>query len=75
MSVYFVRAFDQLREMALTNKRLARKVDQLEKRISDHDDMLIELVREILQLIETPKPKEKKHSISFIISDELKKKA
>jgi hypothetical protein len=60
--------------MVLTNEKLARKVDQLEKRVSDHDEILIELVREIRQLIETPKPKEKRRSIGFIISDEFKKK-
>jgi hypothetical protein len=75
MSVYIVRAFVQLREMALTNEKLARKVGQLEKRVSDHDEILIELVREIRQLIETPKPKGKTRSIGFIISDELKKKS
>ena len=75
MSVYIVRAFIRLREVALTNEKLARKVTQLEKRVSDHDEILIELVREIRQLIETPKPKGKKRSIGFIISDELKKKS
>ena len=60
MSVYIVRAFIRLREMALTNEKLARKVDQLENRVSDHDEILIELVREIRKLIDTPKPKGKK---------------
>ncbi len=59
--------------MVLTNEKLARKVDQLETRVSDHDEILIELVQEIRKLIETPKPKGKKDSIGFIISDKLKK--
>lgn len=54
MSVFIVRAFVRLREMALTNEKLARKVDQLEKRVSDHDEILIELVQEIRELIEAP---------------------
>lgn len=74
MSVYIVRTFVRLREMALTNEKLARKVDQLEKRVSDHDEILIELIQEIRNLIEAPKPKGKKQSIGFIISDKLKKK-
>jgi hypothetical protein len=45
--------------MALTNEKLSRKANQLEKRVSDHDEMLIELVREIRKLIDAPKPKEK----------------
>jgi len=61
--------------MALTNERLARKVEQLENRVSDHDELLIELVREIRKLIDTPKPKRKKRSVGFIISDKLKKES
>jgi len=53
MSVYIVRAFIRLREIALTNDKLARKVEELEQRVSDHDEVLIDLVREIRQLIET----------------------
>lgn len=59
-SVFIVRAFFRLREMALTNEKLARKVDQLEKRVSDHDEVLVGLVREIRRLIDIPKPKRKK---------------
>ena len=75
MSVYIVRTFVRLREMALTNEKLARKVDQLENRVSDHDELLIELVREIRKLIDTPKPKRKKRLVGFIISDKLKKES
>jgi hypothetical protein len=73
MSVYIVRTFVRLREMALTNEKLARKVDQLETRVTDHDELLLELVREIRKLIDTPKPKRKKRLVGFIISDKLKK--
>ncbi len=73
MSVFIVRAFVRLREMALTNDKLARKFDQLEKRVSDHDEILIELVQELRKLIETPKPKGNNHSIGFIVSDKLKR--
>lgn len=75
MSVYIVRAFVQLREMALTNEKLAREVDQLERRVSEHDEILIELVREVSKLIEAPKSKEKKLPIGFIIPSESKKKS
>jgi hypothetical protein len=40
MSVFIVRTFVQLREMALTNEKLSRKFFQLEKRVSDHDEIL-----------------------------------
>ena len=73
MSIFIVRAFVRLREMALTNEELSRKVDQLEKRVSDHDEILIEMVREIRILIDTPKPKGKRKSIGFIVSDKTEK--
>lgn len=69
MSIFIVRAFIRLREMALTNEKLSRKMDQLEKRVCDHDDILIEMVREIRKLIDKPKPKRKPRSIGFIASD------
>jgi hypothetical protein len=66
MSVFIIRAFVRLREMVLENEKLARKVDQLERRVSDHDEVLIELVREIRRLIDIPKPQGRKHRIGFI---------
>jgi len=75
MSVYIVRTFVRLREMALTNEKLARKVDQLENRVTDHDELLIELVREIRKLIDAPKPGRKKRLVGCIISDKLKKES
>lgn len=56
MSVFIVRAFVRLRELTLTNEKLSRKVAQLEHRVRDHDEILIEIIREIRQLIEAPDP-------------------
>jgi hypothetical protein len=72
-SVFIVRTFVRLREMALTNEKLKRKFNQLEKRVSDHDEILIELVAEIRKRIDAPKPKGKTRSIGFIESDKMKK--
>ena len=73
MSVFIVRTFIKLRAMALTNEKLSRKVDQLEKRVSNHDEILIELVREIRKMIDTPAPIGKRKSIGFVISAKSKK--
>ena len=73
MSVFIVRTFIRLRTMALTNEKLSRKVDQLEKRVSNHDKILIELVREIRKMIDTPTPIGKRKSIGFVLSDKPKK--
>ena len=71
MSVFIIRAFVRLREMALTNEKLARKVDQLENRVSDHDEILMELIKEIRKLVDGPKPG-KKQSIGFLKSSKGK---
>lgn len=68
MSVFIVRAFIRLREIVSTNEKLARKVDQLERRVSDHDEVLIDLVHEIRKLIETPNQKVQKKKLGFINS-------
>jgi hypothetical protein len=73
MSVFIVRTFIRLRAMALTNEKLSRKVDQLEKRVSNHDKILIELVREIRKIIDTPAPTGKRKSIGFVIPGKSKK--
>lgn len=73
MSVFIVRTFVKLREMALTNEKLSRKFIELEKRVSDHDEILIELVQELRKLIDSPKPKRKTRSIGFIESGKREK--
>ena len=40
MSVHVVRAFVKLREMLLTHKELAAKLDQLERKIGSHDQAI-----------------------------------
>ena len=72
MSVFIVRTFVRLREMVLANEKLSWKFDQLEKRVSDHDEILVELIREIRKLIDTPKPKGKRKSMGFIVSEKRK---
>jgi len=68
MSVFIVRAFVRLREMVLQNDKLSRKLDDLEKRVSNHDEILIELIQEIRKLVDTPKTRGKRRSIGFILS-------
>lgn len=74
MSVFIVRAFIRLREMVLTNEKLARKVDQLERRVSDHDEVLIDLIHEIRKLIETPNARVQKKNLGFINSVQNEKR-
>jgi hypothetical protein len=68
MSVFIVRAFVHLREMIYTNEKLSIKFEQLEKRVTEHDEILMQLVHEIRKLIDSPKTSAKK-VIGFISPD------
>jgi len=51
MSVFVVRAFVRLREMLATNRRLAAKIYELEKRMDGNDETLIDLFDAIRELM------------------------
>jgi ORF6N domain-containing protein len=54
MSVFVVRAFVRLREMLATNKELAAKLGELERRLETHDEAIQEIFAAIKQLMELP---------------------
>jgi hypothetical protein len=64
VSVFVVRAFVKLREFALAHKELAAKLDQLERKVSGHDDSIRQLVSAIRQLM-APPPEPKRRKIGF----------
>ncbi len=64
VSVYVVRAFVKLRELLATNKELAHKLAELERKVSGHDEAIRSLVVAIRQLMEPP-PQPKKGRIGF----------
>jgi acyl-coenzyme A synthetase/AMP-(fatty) acid ligase len=64
VSVFVVRAFVQLREVISGHRELARKIAELERRISDHDGQILALVEAIKQLMD-PKPLPKTKRIGF----------
>jgi hypothetical protein len=64
VSVFVVRAFVQLREMLSSNKALARKLNELERKLATHDHAITELIEAIRQLMTPPEPK-KKRPIGF----------
>jgi hypothetical protein len=60
MSVFVVRAFVRLREMLATNRQLAPKIDELERRLETHDTAIQEIIDAIKELMspeETPRDK------------------
>ncbi len=60
MSVFVVRAFLRLRQLVASRAELARKLDELERRVSAHDNDLEQIVRAIRSLVappQTPPPR------------------
>ena len=68
VSVYVVRAFVRLRELLASNKDLARRLDQLEKKLATHDQAIAGLMNAIREMMSPPEPA-KKRRIGFIQSD------
>ncbi len=64
VSIYVVRAFVRLREMLSSNKELARKLNELERKLATHDHAITNLIEAIRQLMAPPEPK-KKRPIGF----------
>jgi len=64
VSVFIVRAFVRLREAIFQHKELAQHIAILERRLADHDQQILSLVKAIKQLI-GPKPLPKKRRIGF----------
>lgn len=73
VSVYVVRAFVQLRELLTSNRELARRVDELEARLSrrldSHDQAITGLLKTIRDLMQhPPAPKRKRRPIGFTVN-------
>jgi len=64
ISVFIVRAFVKVRQMVAGHKDLQRKIAQIEMRLTDHDEQIIELVNLIKQLL-NPEPPPKKRRIGY----------
>lgn len=61
MSIYVVRAFVQLRDLLVSHKTLARRLDELEARIArklaTQDEAIAEMIQTIRKLMIPPEPK------------------
>jgi ATP-dependent Clp protease ATP-binding subunit ClpA len=65
INIAIMRAFVQLREMVAANAELAKKLDELERRVAGHDDAIASIVRAIRELA-APPPAEPRRSIGFV---------
>jgi hypothetical protein len=67
INIEIMRAFVRLREMILSNKDLARKLDALEHKFESHDVHIRSLFEAIRQLMIPPEPK--KRRIGFLVKE------
>jgi DnaJ-domain-containing protein 1 len=65
VNIEIMRAFVRLRELIASNKELAAKLDQLEKKLNTHDQAITEIMHAIRQLMTPPEPA-KKRPIGFV---------
>ena len=71
-NVAIMRAFVRMRETLATNKALAGKLDELDRRIDAQDENIVEILGAIRQLM-APPPAPPRRPIGFITPDERKK--
>ena len=60
INIQIMRAFVRLREMILSNKELARKLDALERKFESHDEHIQSIFEAIRQLMAPPEPRKSK---------------
>lgn len=67
INIEIMRAFVRLRQMILSNKYLAQKLDALERKVAAHDMHIRSLFEAIRQLMKPPEPSKRK--IGFLVKD------
>ena len=65
VNIAIMRAFVRLRNIANTSAELAKKLDDLEGRVGDHDEAIASIVRAIRELATPADPKPKRR-IGFL---------
>ena len=65
VSVFVVRAFVKLRQLAVGHKYIAAKLAELERKVLGHDDSIRQLVAAIRQLMAPPPEERRKRRIGF----------
>jgi hypothetical protein len=59
MSVYVVRAFVHLRDLLASNRQLAEKFAELERKVSSHDQAIVGILKAIRELMNPPELKKR----------------
>jgi hypothetical protein len=71
MSVYVVRAFVQLRELLASNTALARKLNELEGKLKNHDEAIAAILSAIRELMNPPAAKRRGIGFTANIDEKL----
>jgi len=58
-SLFVVRAFVQLRELLSTHRNLAEKLNELERKLQDHDGQILGIIEAIRELMNEPEEQAK----------------
>jgi hypothetical protein len=66
VNIEIMRAFVRLRGMIASNKELAQKLDELERKVAAHDESISGLIVAIRELA-SPAPIKPKRRIGFVI--------
>jgi hypothetical protein len=69
VNIEIMRAFVRLRQVLAVNADLARKLDELERRVGQHDEQFVHVIRSIRQLMEPPAAA-KRRRIGFHVAEE-----
>lgn len=65
-----MRTFTKLREIMVSHKDLARKIEDLERKFADHDKKIMVIFDAIRKLLERPEePEQKKGPMGFVVAD------
>lgn len=64
VNIQIMRTFTKLREMIASNKELSKKLDDIERKVSSHDQAITGLIHAIRELAK-PEPTGKKGKIGF----------
>ncbi len=60
VNILIMRAFVKLREILSTHKKVEEKLKELENKLEEHDDQIVQIIQVINQLITPPSPTKKK---------------
>ncbi|MFA6596455.1 MAG: ORF6N domain-containing protein [Ignavibacteriaceae bacterium] len=65
VNILIMRAFVRLREMISTHKKVEEKLREIDSKLKEHDEEIVQIIQVINQLINPPEPVKKK--IGFVI--------